>query len=287
MPFEFNRPSTPDQQAPRAAESLHEWAFAGNPAESKMSQEVAQLNHEFAGNKGMLAQIAQQYKALSKNDALFASEVNIGKDGSLTFTPNTVISHELRDYSSKAAKELKALHKIESKMGKEKDEGRRKDLIADKKNFEKMMKQSAKTQQSMEHEEHLLAAAPMNPNGEAVTPGQGYSAAQRTAMQNLVDTSLAQSGSRASDSYQMPAGGGAATPDYDFYGLSNADNRAASPAPDTRVKPATNAIVSEYESRDLDVRPYDPNYGSIKAKPFPTRSTNPVSSGDWNGYVFD
>jgi hypothetical protein len=233
MPFEFNRPSTPDQKAPQAAESLHELAFAGKPAESKMSQEVAQLNQEFAGNKGMLAQIAQQYKALSKIDALFASEVNIGKDGSLTFTPNTVTSRELRDYSSKAAKELKALHKLESKMGKEKDEGRRKDLVADEKNFEKMMKQSAKTQQSMEHEEHLLAAAPMNPNGEAVTQGQGYSAAQRTAMQNLVDTSLAQS--RASDSYHMPAGGGAATPDYDFYGLRNADNRPATLAPSGRV----------------------------------------------------
>jgi hypothetical protein len=158
-----------------------------------MRQEVAELNHEFAGNKGILAQIGQQYKALSKNDALFGNEVNIGKDGSLTFAPNDVISHQLRDASAKAAKELKALHKLERKMGKDDGEGRVKHRKSDEISMDKMMKQFTKTQQSMEHEEHLLAAAHMNPQGEAITPGKGYTAAQRSNMQNLVDTSLAQS----------------------------------------------------------------------------------------------
>jgi hypothetical protein len=193
MPFEFNLPATPGQKAQRAAESLHEMAFSGQPADSKMRQEVADLNQVYAGNKGMLAQIGQQYKVLSKNDALFGNEVSIGKDGSLTFTPNDVISHQLRDASAKAARELKALHKLENKINKEDEEGRVKQLQADEKIMAKMMKQFTKTQQSMEHEEHLLAAAPMNPHGEAITPGHGYSALERANMQSLVDTSLAQS----------------------------------------------------------------------------------------------
>jgi hypothetical protein len=288
MPFEFNQPSTPDQKVQRAAESLHELAFSGQPADSKMRQEVAELNQEFAGNKGMLAQIGQQYKALSKNDALFGNEVAVGKDGSLTFTPNTVTSHQLRDYSSTAAKQLKALHKLESKMNKEEEEGSRKQLGADEQSWAKMSKEFGKTQQSMEHEEHLLAAAPMNPNGEVVTPGKGYSAADRAAMQNVVDRSLAQSGPPVADGAPKIVGGSASKSDYDFYGASYRDAREYAPTYGYQPAP-NNAIQSTYERLDLDIPPYNPPYNpnfgyENPAQPAASGSVRHVSSGDFNGY---
>ena len=223
MPFEFRQPSAPDQKVQRAAENLHELAFSGQPADSKMRQEVAMLNQEFAGNKSMLSQIGEQYKALSKNDALFASEVAVGKDGSLTFTPNDVVSKELRSYSATAAKQLKALHKLDSQMNKDEDGGNYKQLDRDEKSWAKLTKEFGKTQQATEHEEHLLAAAPMHPNGEVVSPGKGYSQAQRAAMQNLVDTSVAHSLPQVVDASPKPSMSGSTLhleqyPPYGSYG---------------------------------------------------------------------
>jgi hypothetical protein len=88
------------------------------------------------------------------------------------------MSKELRGLSATAASELKALHKLDRQMNKEEDAGNYKQLERDEKRWAKLSSELVKTQTATEHEEHLLAAAPMNPKGEIVTPGSVQNARQ-------------------------------------------------------------------------------------------------------------
>ena len=166
-----------------AAFSLYELATCGKQGVQKMRDEVSQLNQMNAGNPDALKAITREYKDLTAKDPLYANEVKIGPDGSLTFTPNTVTSKVLRAAERAAARDLKEIDAI----GAAKDKAGDYSVNLSTGREGRAFKSAMGHWDAIQKEEHLLAAAPMNIHGE---PVRGYTDAQRAAMDSIVDRSL-------------------------------------------------------------------------------------------------
>jgi len=182
-----SRPTAKATSTDSPALNLHELAVAGKPAEERMRSEVEQLNQQYAGNKEVLKKIADQYKFMNKDHALFANEVKLGLDGSLTFAPNTVTSKVLRDIEKTVAREYREIHKIDKQVNAYNSTEDSDRMYAAEKRRVEITHDLVRQLGEMRREEHLLAPAPMKPHGEV---SKGYSDSQRQAMQDLVDKSV-------------------------------------------------------------------------------------------------
>jgi hypothetical protein len=84
-----------------SAANLHDTSLLGASANSEMLDIVGRLNVHYQHDPKTLKHIAHMYKDLSKNDRLFANQVQIGAGGLLEFIPTKLKSEKLQSLETK------------------------------------------------------------------------------------------------------------------------------------------------------------------------------------------
>jgi hypothetical protein len=98
--FEMHQDLSPNPISADTAEfnaaDLHASSQLGERANPYILDRMGEYNTNFKDEPKKLQEIAHIYKQLSKNDPVFANEVQIAADGSLNFYPSKVTSPQLR-----------------------------------------------------------------------------------------------------------------------------------------------------------------------------------------------
>ncbi|HEY9716264.1 MAG TPA: hypothetical protein V6C69_02250 [Trichormus sp.] len=136
------------------AADLHVSAQLGEKAYPYILDRMGEYNTNFKGEPKKLQEIAHIYKELSKNDPVFANEVQIAADGSLNFYPNKITSPQLRKLEDNLiADSIRVLHDRQNNMFESDDADRvLKDIAALQKEEKRLVpppKNSADTNQAL------------------------------------------------------------------------------------------------------------------------------------------